>query len=120
MRVIGTWAGAGGRYLPVTLGDYVAAWRAVLAAPAGTVFSQGLTGGFRENREQVLEQFRAGLHDRINRRIPDFGVGRKWDPDWQRDTAQVAHSANSRCVLRTRDVPVWLRPRLEHRITEET
>lgn len=33
--------------------------------------------------------------NRINRHIPNYGRGRKWAPDWQRETLQAAGRLNT-------------------------
>ena len=50
----------------VTLGSYVAAWKAVKASPPGTEFKSSLCGWWPAKREEILAQFSAGVHDRIN------------------------------------------------------
>lgn len=67
----------------------------------------------------ILREIRRGVHDRINRHIPGYGVGRKWDDDWQRDALHTARRVNTpRLIVRETEVhPVELRPRLAHRIT---
>jgi hypothetical protein len=43
-----------------------------------------LCGYGSRTREEILGEFRDGVHDRINRHAPGFGAGRKWDSEWQR------------------------------------
>lgn len=62
MKIISTASG------DVTLREYVRAWRAVKAAPSGTAFKSSLCGWWPASREEILRQFIAGLHDRINKR----------------------------------------------------
>lgn len=103
----------------VTLAGYISAWNAVKAAPAGATFSESLrsgkwTGG-SHSREEILGQFSEGLHDRINRHLPWFGRGRKWDHDWQMETRRAADQVNQP-RLRIHWLPEWLRARFSHRI----
>ena|SRR6185503_221027 len=108
-RVITTSSGT------VTLGQYVKAWRAVKEAPAATEFKSSLCGWWPASREEILSQFMQGVHDRINRRIPGYGEGRKWDQDWQRTTQNFARSVNTpRLVVRW--APKEFQERLAHRI----
>lgn len=62
-------------YLPqgrsVTLGSYVQAWRLALSAPEKAVFNKAFTW-YPQTKQEVLREFRFGLHDRINRRIDGF------------------------------------------------
>lgn len=99
----------------VTLAAYSAAWRACTAAAPGTEFRRGLCGYGSRTREEILEEFRDGVHDRINRRIPWYGRGRKWDGGWQRDARRTAREVNTpRLVVRW--VPREFEARLRHRV----
>ena len=100
----------------VTIATYVAAWRRLREMPGAR-----LVGGFYHEDEpagQVLGAFRYGLHDRINRHVPGFGRGRKWDGDWQRAAIQTAGRANTPRVILDW-VPTEFRARLRHRLREE-
>jgi hypothetical protein len=55
----------GGRQL--SLSTYIQAWKRALAPPPGTIF-QSAFNWYPESREEILSEFRRGLHDRINRR----------------------------------------------------
>lgn len=105
----------------VSLGAYVRAWRAVAALPAEQEVKHGLTGWWSDTAGSVLRQFRDGLHDRINRHVPGFGRGRKWDPDWQREVGHAARRLNTpRLIVRPAEVPLWLRARMAHRLHTNT
>lgn len=85
----------------VGLASYVAAWRACLAADPAQPIRMDLHGLPGSTAADVLRQFRDGLHDRINRHIPGYGVGRKWSPDWQREAIHFAAQVNTpRLVVR--------------------
>jgi len=107
----------------VGLGGYVKAWKAALAAPAGSTFDKGFNW-WPETREEILRTFRKGLQDRINRRIdgfpgalrPEGPRGRKWTSEWQTETRRAAQQLNSRVVIHW--LPAWLKPRFAHRIEE--
>lgn len=63
------------------LGTYVKAWKALKAAqPAERIAGFGL---FPEPAADILREMRYGMMDRINRKVPGFGCGRKWDSDYQ-------------------------------------
>lgn len=100
----------------VGLGKYVAAWRKLRKMnPDDQVRGFGY---FPEDAAYILREMRFGMHDRINRHIACYGVGRKWDQDWQQHAMQAAHAVNTpRLVVRW--VPPDLRKRLAHRITTE-
>ena len=53
--------------------------------------------------KEILRELRAGLHDRINRRDPRYGRGRKWSDDYQvalrRDARMVGDYAGHRIVM---------------------
>lgn len=106
----------------VTLADYVSAWRKALTAPAGATFKNGFNW-YPESREDVLREFRRGLHDRINRRIPGFtGTlrpkllhGRKWQYEWQIETYRASQQLNHpRLIIHW--LPSWLKERFQHRL----
>lgn len=103
----------------VTLGNYVKAWRAVLKSPQGAMF-KGSPSDSRmpADREQCLREFRSGMHDRINKRIPSYGRGRKWSSDWWWDAWRASRDVNTpRLVVRW--VPFEFRERLAHRLTSD-
>ncbi len=78
----------------VRLGTYVKAWKICLGLAAGT-WLPCTPGGWPGTAEEALQEFRAGLHDRINRHLPWYGKGRKWDSEWQRHTLQAALQLNT-------------------------
>ena len=53
----------------VTLAAYVAAIRSAKANPDMT-FKHGLTAWWPCTGREIMQQFRAGMHDRINQRVP--------------------------------------------------
>jgi hypothetical protein len=97
----------------VTLGTYVTAWRAILAKP------EGLFPGFGHSPERgrhILAEIRKGLHDRINRHLPYYHKGRKWEGEWYWLTAQVARQLNTP-RLRIYWLPPHLKRRFSHRLS---
>lgn len=104
----------------VGLGAYVAAWRAVNAAPDGQEYSHGLTGCWSVTALEIRAEYAEGLHDRINGHVTWYGRGRKWDADWQRATMQSARRLNTpRLSVRATELPPWLRGRMTHRLTDD-
>jgi hypothetical protein len=109
----------------VTLGAYVTAWKRALAASETAVFQNGFNW-YPESRREVLRQFRRGLHDRINRRIPGFPgtlrpfpapaqSGRKWQYQWQIETYRAAQQLNHpRLIIDW--LPPWLHSQFKHRL----
>jgi hypothetical protein len=91
----------------VTLGTYVTAWRSILANPDADY--PGFDH-FPECGWHILVAIRDGLHDRINRHLPHYYKGRKWDPDWQRVTSYHARQLNT-----PRLRIYWLPPHLKQR-----
>jgi len=73
-------------------------------------------GHFAQPASEILTALRDGMHDRINRHIPKYGEGRKWDHDWQRAAMQCANFVNTPRLI-VRWVPQDLKARLAHRIT---
>lgn len=94
----------------MTLGNYAQAWREVLAAPPNAVFDRCLHNRWAAGRDKILDQFRVGLHARINSHLPWYGKGRKWDDDYQRPMVMAAAQLNCR-----RAVIDWLPPDLRRR-----
>ena len=116
-------------YLPegrqVSLSTYVGAWKKALAAPPKTLFENGFNW-YPESREEILREFRRGMHDRINRRIDGFPgtlrparlpQGRKWTYQWQIETYRAAQQLN-RPRLIIDWLPPWLKSRYRHRLRE--
>lgn len=107
-----------GRAVPLVA--YVAAWRAMLAASEDCRFRgspkdpRGWKGSY--TRAEVLREFRDGLHDRINRHIPNHGKGRKWSYDWFMAAWRLSRDVNTPRLI-VRYCPAEFRPRLEHRLT---
>ena len=106
----------------ITLAGYVSAWKKALTAPAGATFEKGFNW-YPESRENVLREFRRGLHDRINRRVPGFSGtlrpksthGRKWQYEWQIETYRAAQQLNHpRLIIHW--LPPWLKQRFQHRL----
>lgn len=98
-----------GRKMP--LGSYVAAWKATLAADPAQRFKgspcdpSGWRGSY--SRAELLGEFRRGLDDRINRRIPSYGRGRKWSSDWQASARRLSRDVNTpRLVVRLHGNPM--------------
>ena len=53
----------------VTLAAYVAAVKLAKTNP-DTTFKHGLTAWWPCTGREIMQQFRAGMHDRINQRVP--------------------------------------------------
>lgn len=102
-----------GRQCP--LGNYVAAWKALLTMPPGARVAG--FGHFLESRDDVLRALWRGLEDRINTHLPHYGRGRKWRHEWQAAASRVAWKLNGRRIITTVDeAPLELRMRLAHRL----
>jgi hypothetical protein len=78
----------------IGLGRYVAAWKACLVLGPDTPIGRGVDG-WGQNAGEALRDLRAGLDDRINRHLPWYGKGRKWDGDWQRSMSYAARELNT-------------------------
>lgn len=104
-----------GRRVPMR--NYVAGWRKAAELPA-TVWCDRTPSGWPGTAGEALREFRAGMHDRINRHLPWYGRGRKWGDDWQRAATITAAHVNTPRVL-VRWLPVDLRDRLKHRLASE-
>jgi hypothetical protein len=109
----------------VPLSTYVQAWKRTLAAPPEAIF-QSAFNWYPENREEILREFRRGLHDRINRRINQFpgtlrppttSQPRKSTYEWQIETYRAAQQLNQpRLIIDW--LPSWLKSRSRHRLRE--
>lgn len=98
----------------IGLGAYVKAWKQCLALSAETWIGRGVDG-YGQNAGEALRDLRRGMHDRINRHLPDYGKGRKWDSDWQRHMTQAAHAVNHpRLIIDW--LPAELMTRFAHRL----
>lgn len=99
----------------IGLGSYVRAWRTVMAAPPDAPFDRSLCERYPDNAASILQQFRDGMHDRINRHTPGYGRGRKWSDDYQRAMAYSARLLNTP-RLRLHWLPADLRIRFAARL----
>jgi hypothetical protein len=72
---------------------YIASWRALKALPADAEVKGW--EWYPVPAGDVLRELRAGIHDRINRKDPAYGKGRKWDPRYQIDLRRDADCVNS-------------------------
>ena len=98
------------------LGTYVKAWKTLLALDPSTYIGR-CPDGLDGRASDALRQLRAGLHDRINRHDPAYGVGRKWSSMWQRETLQAAARIN--CPRLSIDwLPGHLKGRFAHRLRD--
>ena len=100
----------------VRLGTYVNAWTTCKKI-APHAWLPCTPGGWPGTAEDALQEFRAGLHDRINRRLPWYDKGRKWDSDWQRETLQAAIRLNTP-RLAIHWLPPHLKARFAHRLSD--
>ena len=87
----------------VSLGVYVASWNGMLDIMAQT--PDALVKGWDDfpiEAAAIRRDLQCGIHDRINRHIPGYGRGRKWDEDYQtelrRDARRVNDYASRRLV----------------------
>jgi hypothetical protein len=100
----------------VSIGVYVRGVRTAIANPEQT-FKHGLETWWQVGGAEIRREFRLGIADRINRHIPNYGVGRKHKRDWQNAASRVASNLNGqRIVTRERDCPKELRGKLAHRL----
>lgn len=92
----------------VGLGVYARAWKELQKMEPGELV-KGFDY-FAAPAREILEKMREGLMDRINRHDRSFGIGRKWDSDWQRTMIQSAIRLNQ-----PRLIIDWLPPELKGR-----
>lgn len=101
---------------PIGLGRYVAAWKACRDLPENTPIGRGVDG-WGQNAGEALRDLRFGLHDRINRQIPGYGVGRKWSSDWYFATWTASRALNNpRLIVRWLPADMMKIPRFAERV----
>lgn len=110
-----------------SVGKYAQAWKALLSAKQ---LDEGVRHDARarfpgfayepETAESIVHAMRGGLSERINRHIPGYDKGRKWDSGWFFWAWRCSREVNDpRRIVRVSTVPPWLRKRLAHRIQRE-
>lgn len=67
----------------VSLGAYVQGWKKAKTLPLDTICKDGPGSWAMTDVGDTLRKLRLGMHDRINKHIAGYGVGRKWRYDWQ-------------------------------------
>lgn len=98
----------------VGLGAYTRAWRQAKKMPSDASVRETPSGRAGSTAGQALREFRAGMHDRINRHVKGHAAGRKWGDDYQ---AGARHAANNlRAGVRLHaDAPKDIQRKLSHR-----
>ena len=99
----------------VTLGEYVRSWRILKTLPPTREVTRFFD--WPEPAADILRELRRGIHDRINRHLPGYGAGRKWNPDWQRAMGHAARELNDP-RLRIHYLPPDLKQRFAHRLAQ--
>lgn len=97
----------------VPICNYVASIQTAKANPNQT-FSHGLTCWHPCTGSEIVDQFRASLHERINRHIPGR-AGRKWESNWFWEIYRAAKMLNTPRVA-IHWLPVDLKSRFSHRL----
>lgn len=100
------------------LGTYARAWAALKRADPAALFPG--FAYFPERAESILHAMRGGLSERINRHVTGYGIGRKWDNDYQvrlwRDSRRLRDIA-ARIIVRQFET-VEARSRFAHLLTD--
>jgi len=97
----------------VRLGEYVRSWQALLAMSPETRVDRW--NDWSASARDILRDLRDGIHDRINRHIEWYGRGRRWAPNWQRQTRHLANAINTpRLIIDW--IPIDYRSRFQHRL----
>lgn len=101
-----------------TVGTYARAWKALTHADPSSLWPG--FGYWPERAESILHAMRGGLSERINRHIPGYGIGRKWDNDYQvrlwRDSRRLRDIA-ARIIVRQFETEE-ARARFSHLLTD--
>lgn len=90
----------------IGLGRYVEAWKKCLDLPPKTWIGRGVDG-WGQTAGDALRDLRKGLNDRINKHLPWYGKGRKWESDWQAGMWRASRDVNNPRLLIH-----WLPPEL--------
>lgn len=99
----------------VSVAAYVKAWRIIRDADPRREF--GAWSHFPESAATIRREMLAGLDARINRHIPGFNIGRKWEPGAYWEAWRLSRAVNSpRLIVRRAQVPLEYRARLASRI----
>ena len=95
------------------LPTYCKAWRTLKALkPEAQIKGWDYFG---IDADRILRDIRYGVHARINRHISDYGHGRKWDDNWQRDMSRAGRDLNTpRLIISW--LPEDIRERFAHRL----
>lgn len=101
---------------PIPLRMYTRAWKSLKGLPFDALISDWDL--FPTKAFDILRELRGGMHDRINRHIPGYGLGRKWSDVWQTEALRTARDVNTPRLI-VRWIPRDLRPRLAHRLFQE-
>lgn len=75
-------------------------------------------GHFPESAKHILAEYREGVHDRINKQLPWWGRGRKWEQIWQIETLRAARQVNQP-RLRIYWLPKQLQDRFRYRLATD-
>lgn len=100
----------------IGLGSYVTAWKKCLQMDPNAWIGAGVSG-FGQTAGEALEDLRRGMHDRINRRIPGHGIGRKWCDNWQATMRRASRDLNEPKLI-IDWLPPDLKSRFSHRLRE--
>ena len=102
----------------VTLAEYCRSWRALQVVPADAPIDRWSWA--HNSAGHILREIRHGIHERINRHVTGYGIGRKWERAWQDECLRLAGSVNSRVRVYWPNHPIVSRQyadRLRHRIS---
>jgi len=98
----------------ITISAYIH-WIQLAKANRSSRFAKTLTSEFGGTGEEILREFRKGVHDRINRHLPERGA-RDFESS---EVWRFRMLLNSRSILRKSDIPSCLQrylSKFEHRL----
>lgn len=102
----------------IGLGRYVAAWKQYLELAPNIWIGKGVSG-WGQTAGEALQDLRRGLDDRINKHMPWFDKGRKWDSDWQAAMWRASRDLNHpRLVIRWLPRDLMRVPRFRERVEQ--
>lgn len=108
----------------VTLGQYAEAWKTAARSHPDKLVRGNPAALDRTTLSPAGEarmRFVEGMQDRINRKDPAYGKGRKWDSRWQADARNLQDVMSRKSEVPAGQAhPVDLRSRVAHRLAEGT
>lgn len=99
----------------VSVGEYVRSWKTLKTLDPKTKVSGFSDGG--DAAAVILYRLQYGIHDRINKHVPGYNVGRNWTPEIYYENVRLSRETRGRNSVR--NIPARFRERLSHMAWED-